>query len=342
MKRTVSGRATRPVVKESIIESGSSGDENDEYLMDTYVGDPHRSPDENPAKYCRLCFSIAQPLEPVFNGPHDQGGHIAQLIRESMNVSLTAREDHPCAICRECFQRLHEFQRFRSLFHTLNQVVRRKKNTQRAVLAKKAKKKAKVSTAAASAAVPIVDSTTNGPPELPAKGADCIELSDEDDDNPVVSNGPSAETAEDMDDDQPYIALDDDWFCCRLCNRMFQTLAVMIDHLRDIHPGTVNVYQMPPGRVSGTDEQSNIMSEVMSGGVRFFKCNDCDTMLRQKSNMFKHWTRFHKDGAMKKLHCGVEGCTRFFMDSKSYRRHLTIHHGITDPSKILKYQMQQS
>lgn len=43
MKRTASGRATRPVVKESIIESGSSGDENDEYLMDTYVGDPHRS-----------------------------------------------------------------------------------------------------------------------------------------------------------------------------------------------------------------------------------------------------------------------------------------------------------
>lgn len=42
MKRTVSGRFTRPVVKESIVESGSSGDENDEYLMDTYVDDPHR------------------------------------------------------------------------------------------------------------------------------------------------------------------------------------------------------------------------------------------------------------------------------------------------------------
>lgn len=36
-------KRTRPVVKKSIIESGSSGDENDEYLMDTYVDDPHRT-----------------------------------------------------------------------------------------------------------------------------------------------------------------------------------------------------------------------------------------------------------------------------------------------------------
>lgn len=309
------------------MESDSSDDEGSS--MDT--------PDENPAKYCRLCFSIAQPLEPVFSSPHDQGSPIAHLVRDSMSVLLVAQEDFPCAICRECFQRLTEFQRFRQLFQTLNQVVRRKKNNQRAVLAKKAKRKdSEKADPVESNPVPVVDSTTNGC-ELQLK-EELIDLSDEEGYDPIVSNGPSAETVEDMDeDDQPYTALDDDWFCCRQCNRMFQTLAVMVDHLRDNHPSTVSAQQMAPSG-SSVGGHSNIMHAVVSDGARFFKCNDCDTMLVKKSNMITHWNRFHKDGQTQKVHCAVKDCTRFFMHNKSYRRHLQIQHGITDPTTIVKYR----
>lgn len=334
MKRTAAG---------PIVESVPTDEEDGE--MDT--------PDDNPAKYCRLCFSIAQPLEPIFSNPRDQGGFVAQLIRESMTVPLIAQEDFPCAVCRECYQKMHEFQRFRQQFYKLNQIVCRKREAKRkAAPAKKTKKKSEpIATPATVVAPPpsvvvVVDSTTGNGIDLLSK--ECIELSDDDDDDidggdPVVSNGPSAETAEDTDDDQPYIALDDDWFCCRQCNRMFQTLAVMMDHLRDNHPGTVNVYSMPPRWSAFIGDQANIMHEVMSEGLRYFKCNDCDTLLRQKGNMIKHWTRFHKEaGVSQKLYCSVPGCVRFFMDGKSYRRHLTIHHGISDPSKIVKYQAKKS
>uniref|UniRef100_A0A1Q3F1X2 ZAD domain-containing protein n=1 Tax=Culex tarsalis TaxID=7177 RepID=A0A1Q3F1X2_CULTA len=95
------------------------------------------TPSNDPSTYCRLCFSIAQPLRPIFTGPadNDGSGGLVELISNCTNIRLCARMDFPSAICYECQQKLNEIHRFRELCETFDTVVRRQGRINRDVSA---------------------------------------------------------------------------------------------------------------------------------------------------------------------------------------------------------------
>lgn len=69
-------------------------------------------PTNNPASYCRLCFSQAKvvPIFPLGSTNHNQ--KLIQQVYQWTGVQISYQEDFTCAICWKCTLTLEEFQRF--------------------------------------------------------------------------------------------------------------------------------------------------------------------------------------------------------------------------------------
>lgn len=309
---------------------------NEDFLEDDHEDEAWlQTPSDDPASYCRLCFSIVE-LQPVFRESKDTNISLTMLIDSCTGIQLTSKTDYPSSICGECSMKLLEIQRFRRLCQTLNRVVRR--------------------TAAGKANALNVDPDVvivpNTPPVPTIVESDTIQEAfyidspknggdDDDDDDiicisdeaPAVSNGPSAEKAEDTEEDLPYIKLQDNWFCCRLCNRIFETLATMMDHFQEEHKESVRVCNVPK-----ENDSSKTITSVVIGGKSYFKCGSCDSLTRSKRSMTRHCIRFHNGKESKndvKLPCPIGACDAFFMEKTGFRRHLQLIHCFTGSVRSL-------
>ncbi|KAL1398070.1 hypothetical protein pipiens_009247 [Culex pipiens pipiens] len=318
------------------------------------------TPSDDPSEYCRLCFSVARRSKAIFSGPQDTGSSCAALIEECTGVRLAAGEDYPAAICHECSEKLNDIKCFRTVCETLNRVVCRNRATSRS--------KTPEAVAPPSSPPPLV------PIETPAANLTCdeeltlenedddedyvVQLSDSDDDDEeeVVDDAPqeSSSTAveEAGGEDLPYIALQDDWFCCKQCNQIHHTLDVMVDHLHNYHselgffvkakPAAPQVnkkkYKKSKPRTIATPVE---YQEVVIADKKYFKCNDCDTLVSQKSNMARHERCYHKEGSELKprLYCRVAECYQNFMDRMGLTRHLKLQHSYESIEEAMTLQL---
>ncbi|XP_038108505.1 uncharacterized protein LOC6031644 isoform X3 [Culex quinquefasciatus] len=136
------------------------------------------TPSDDPSSYCRLCFSIAQPLRPIFAGPEDiDGGGLVELISNCTNIRLCARTDFPSSICYECTQKLDDIQRFRQLCETLDTVVRRQGRMKRDLSVESDGEPEVTPVADAPQVETIANSTDDGRQSVPEKRRNYTELS---------------------------------------------------------------------------------------------------------------------------------------------------------------------
>uniref|UniRef100_A0A1Q3EXJ5 C2H2-type domain-containing protein n=1 Tax=Culex tarsalis TaxID=7177 RepID=A0A1Q3EXJ5_CULTA len=322
-------------------------------------------PSDKPSEYCRLCFSIARPAKPIFSAPDDTASSVAALIEECTGVRLAAGDDFPAAICHDCSEKLHDIKCFRVLCETLNRVVHRNRATFTA------------KTPEIEPEPPVTASPSSPPPLVPFEESvanlfcdesmtenedeDCVvELSDSDQDD-AVEDTPQQETnstavcAEETDETLPYIALQDDWFCCKQCNQIHHTLDVMVDHLHNYHselgffakpkPAApqVNKKKRKKRRTKKAMLDASIVDyqQIVIDDKTYFKCNDCDTLLSQKGNMNRHEKCYHNGTEQRsRLFCQVVGCSKNFMDRMGLTRHLKLQHGINKFEKIVALQVQ--
>ncbi|XP_058812079.1 uncharacterized protein LOC131676789 [Topomyia yanbarensis] len=298
-------------------------------------------PNDDPSAYCRLCFSITQ-LEPIFGNPQDSNESLTHLIEICTGIKLKVQADYPCSLCRLCYNKLKEFQQFRKLCQSLNRVVRRAK--------KEAENGPIVATAPLPSLVPpplslsipvsapTIISTASAMEETVQEAFWIQELAnDEVEFTGMVSQNetcePTTEESQDSEKDMPYIKLANDWYCCKLCAKIFENLPNLMDHFRNSHTEKVQVYsfsQTPSAATLDYRVRALNIGEVLVGGTVQYKCDSCDTLFSQKRNIARHRWRYHSSHAEKypvvKIVCEIVGCECFFMDSKAYRRHLIAMH----------------
>ncbi|XP_058456082.1 uncharacterized protein LOC131433358 [Malaya genurostris] len=295
-------------------------------------------PNHDPSAYCRLCFSITQ-LEPIFGNPKDSNESLTHLIEVSTSIKLKVESDYPCSLCRLCYNKMKEFQQFRKLCQSLNRVVRRAK--------KEAENGSFVVTPSAPVHVPsplpvsipvstpTITSTTPAFEDTVQDAFWIQELSDDEVGITETSSqnesiGVSTEESLENEGDMPYIKLANDWYCCKLCSKIFENLSNLMDHFRNCHPEKVQVYSCSQAAIPVYKVRALNINEVLVGGAIQYKCDSCDTLFSQKRNIARHRWRYHSAHAEKfpctKIVCEIVGCGCFFMDNKAYRRHLMAMH----------------
>lgn len=303
-------------------------------------------PNEDHSTYCRLCFSITQ-LEPIFEHRKDANEALTGLIEICTAIRLKVKTDFPCSICIQCHNKLKEFRRFRNLCQSFNRVVNR---TKRDKIIPAHLESWSAQEAAASTSATVEDAfwiQELSEDELDLTGTVSLNQQEQQTEQFIA---PSAEDAE---NDLPYIKLSNDYFCCKLCNKIFQKLNILMDHFRNQHREMVQVYSYT-GDPSDPNDPSTVdyslrelaINEVLVGTSVFFKCDSCDTLFTQKRNIARHRWRYHSNytdtANATKIYCEEEGCGCFFMDAKAYRRHMQALHGkMRRNSKVIPIEAMQ-
>ncbi|XP_065075996.1 uncharacterized protein LOC135699613 [Ochlerotatus camptorhynchus] len=157
------------------------------------------------------------------------------------------------------------------------------------------------------------------------------ELSDDDDD--VECTGiSSVETipidlgAADKESD-PFIKMANDWYCCKICSRLYQSFPLLAGHFREIHPNKAPLLRTKQQESYFIPKDSDV--QMLKIGVKtYFKCDLCDTLFAQKRNISRHRWRYHGTfDDSKKTFCTMPDCRHFFMERKALSRHMGIVHG---------------
>lgn len=85
-------------------------------------------PTNNPATYCRLCFSQTK-VVPIFPlGTHNHNQKLIQQVYQWTGVQISYQEDFTCAICWKCTLTLEEFQRFCDRCRKSDWVIKQKRS----------------------------------------------------------------------------------------------------------------------------------------------------------------------------------------------------------------------
>lgn len=245
-----------------------------------------------------MCFTAAsEVLEPIYD-PLD-GTDLAEEIETCTNVRLDPDKDHQSQICVGCRQKLHEIQRFQGQCQRLNNIVVRDRQA------------------------PIENALVDVDPAA----AFLVEMikTEPEDTITIVQESPPSE--EEEAEESPYSQLETGWFGCRMCKRTFHSLTAMTAHLRNAHDQAAP--PVPSGS-AGESESEASFRVVMVGEISYYKCTDCDTLMRVRRNVLRHWRRFHRDGSRqaKRVFCAESGCGQFFMEARGYKNHLEFFHGI--------------
>lgn len=152
---------------------------------------------------------------------------------------------------------------------------------------------------------------------------------DEDDDDVQITSVDTIPVTFDLseDNDDPFIKMANDWYCCKACSRLYQAFPQLVEHLRDVHPEKAETLRHrtkePYFRVKDADLQT-----VQYGSNNYYKCDLCDTIWSSKTPIMRHRWRYH--GAFddcRKTYCREAGCESFFMDHQAVSRHLEVVHG---------------
>ncbi|KAL9693752.1 hypothetical protein quinque_013037 [Culex quinquefasciatus] len=293
----------QPMDTLSTWQSGNAT-ENDENL-------DQKTPSEDPSEYCRLCFTASEVLKPIYD-PLD-GTDLAEVIETCTNVRLDSDVDHQSQICVGCRQKLHEIQRFQGQCQRLNNIVVRDRQEVNG---------APIETA-------LVD--------VEPAAAFLVEMikTEPEDTIAVVQESPPSE--EETDGELPYNQLETGWYGCRMCKRTFHSLTAMTAHLRNAHD---QAEPPVPSTSAVEDESMSSFRVVMVGNVPYYKCTECDTLMRVRRNVLRHWRRFHRDDSRqgKRVYCAESGCGQFFMEGRAHKNHLEFFHGI----RLLDYKAKYS
>uniref|UniRef100_A0A1Q3EZG8 Uncharacterized protein n=1 Tax=Culex tarsalis TaxID=7177 RepID=A0A1Q3EZG8_CULTA len=266
------------------------------------------TPHDDPALYCRLCFSVNLPLSPIFSGPDSEDNPLVESIEECISVRLTAEDD--AWICPECSQKLVDFQHFRQLSRIHDSAVREKKQRLTATLRNSAGALV-VANETDSFYVEIVKQETPTEP-------------------PATKEKPSATATEPCDDQKPFIELPDGTFSCRLCPETFPSLGPTMEHFISAHSETMHTN----GVLSVDSPDKPPFKAITIDNVQYLKCTDCDTLTEQGEAIIEHRERFHTGKQTRPtIRCDRVACEQFFMDNPAYRRHLEIVHGVSDSSE---------
>lgn len=155
------------------------------------------------------------------------------------------------------------------------------------------------------------------------------EVSDDDDD--VEYTGVSAVETIPIDlgtveEGEPFIKMANDWYCCKLCSRLYQAFHLLAEHFRDAHPHKAKQLRTKEQETSFTPKDSEVQILVI-GFKPYYKCDLCDTLLSQKRNLSRHRWRYHGTFPdARKTYCTIAGCEQFFMEKKALSRHLRLFH----------------
>ncbi|KAL9693754.1 hypothetical protein quinque_013039 [Culex quinquefasciatus] len=267
------------------------------------------TPCDDPALYCKLCFSVDLPLVPICSGPDAADNPLVESIEECINVRITADDDG--WICSECSQKLVDFQQFRQLSRIHYSAVRRKKQQ----------------LATTTFSNPIVVHSANEADSFYVeivKQENDIETHTE----PSVTEQPGAEPC---DDQKPFIELPNGSFSCRMCPQTFPSLGPTMEHFISAHSEAMT-HTNSVLAVDYSDKPP--FKPVTINNVQYLKCADCDTLTEHGEAIIEHRKRFHAGVKMlPTIRCDRVECEQFFMDNPAYRRHLEICHDVIDPGE---------
>lgn len=84
-------------------------------------------PANNPATYCRLCFSQSK-VVPIFPLGSNHNQKLIQQVYQWTGVQISYQEDFTCAICWKCTLTLEEFQRFCDRCRKSDWVIKQKRS----------------------------------------------------------------------------------------------------------------------------------------------------------------------------------------------------------------------
>lgn len=241
------------------------------------------------------------------------GTDLAEVIETCTNVRLDSDVDRQSQICVGCRQKLHEILRFQGQCQRLNNIVVRDRQEVNG---------APIETA-------LVD--------VEPAAAFLVEMikTEPEDTIAVVQESPPSE--EETDGELPYNQLETGWFGCRMCKRTFHSLTAMTAHLRNAHD---QAEPPVPSTSAVEDESMSSFRVVMVGNVSYYKCTECDTLMRVRRNVLRHWRRFHRVDSRqgKRVYCAESGCGQFFMEGRAHKNHLEFFHGI----RLLDYKAKYS
>lgn len=164
------------------------------------------------------------------------------------------------------------------------------------------------------------------------------ELSDEDDE--VEYTGSSSieripiDLAAAEKSDDPFIQMANNWYCCKVCSRLYQSFALLATHFREIHPNKAPWLRTKRLESYFTPKDSDVQ-QLIVGVKTYYKCDLCDTLFSMKRTIGRHRWRYH--GAYddtKKVFCPITGCGHFFMENRALSRHLGILHDVQADGKL--------
>lgn len=152
---------------------------------------------------------------------------------------------------------------------------------------------------------------------------------DEDDDDVQITAVETIPIAFDLseDNDDPFIKMANDWYCCKVCSRLYQAFPQLVEHLRDVHPDKAAILRQRSKESYFRPKESDLQT-VQYGSGTYIKCDLCDAFWSSKVNIMRHRWRYH--GAFddcRKIICREPSCKCFFMETKAHNRHLEIVHG---------------
>ncbi|EAT37511.1 AAEL010507-PA [Aedes aegypti] len=68
-------------------------------------------------------------------------------------------------------------------------------------------------------------------------------VADEDDDDVRITSVETIPIAFDLSEDNndPFIKMANDWYCCKVCSRLYQAFPQLVEHLRDVNPDKAEI-----------------------------------------------------------------------------------------------------
>lgn len=135
-------------------------------------------------------------------------------------------------------------------------------------------------------------------------------------------------------EDEPFIKMANDWYCCKVCSRLYQSFALLADHFREIHPSKAPLLRSKQQESYFILKDADVQ-QLIVGMKSYYKCDLCDTLFSQKRTIARHRWRYHGTfDDTKKTYCPMSGCGHFFMENRALSRHMSIVHGAKPDGKV--------
>lgn len=133
---------------------------------------------------------------------------------------------------------------------------------------------------------------------------------------------------------EPFIKMANDWYCCKICSRLYQSFTLLAGHFREVHAGKAPLLRTKQQEPYFIPKDSDVQ-QLIVGMKSYYKCDLCDTLFSHKRTIARHRWRYH--GAfddIRKTYCPMSGCGHCFMENRALSRHMAIVHGAKPDGKV--------